>query len=209
MRLGLLGDFNRANALAVAGVWHALGWSVAAIAATLTTLEPVPGRLQMVGAVEDRDRPLVVVDYAHTPAALTNVLRALRPVAAARGGRLWCVFGAGGDRDRGKRPEMSRAAAADADRVVLTSDNPRGEDPQRILIDLRDGLDREPHFIEVDRRRAIDRAVGEADGADVILLAGKGHEDYQEIAGQRRPFSDLAVARAAHERRSAAARGPA
>ena len=170
---------------------------------------PVPGRLQMVGAVEDRDRPLVVVDYAHTPAALTNVLRALRPVAAARGGRLWCVFGAGGDRDRGKRPEMSRAAAADADRVVLTSDNPRGEDPQRILIDLRDGLDREPHFIEVDRRRAIDRAVGEADGADVILLAGKGHEDYQEIAGQRRPFSDLAVARAAHERRSAAARGPA
>ena len=173
VRLALLGNFNRGNALAVAGVWLALGWSPEAIADALAGLEPVPGRLQMVGAPDDVSRPLLVIDYAHTPDALSNVLEALRPVTAARGGKLWCLFGAGGDRDRGKRPVMSEAAAGQADVVVLTSDNPRSEDPQAILADL---------------------------------LAGKGHEDYQEIAGVRLPFSDLDVARAAHAKRAAVAR---
>ena len=200
VRLGLLGDFNRANALAVAGVWHALGWSIDAIATALAGLQPVPGRLQMVGAAEDLGQPLVVVDYAHTPDALSNVLQALRPIAAARGGRLWCLFGAGGDRDRGKRPDMSRAAAAAADRLVLSSDNPRSEAPRQILADLLAGLTQPPWLTEIDRARAIDQAVAQADAADVILLAGKGHENYQEIAGQRHPFSDLAQARAAHDR---------
>ena len=207
VRLGLLGGFNRANALAVAGVWHALGWPIDAIAEALAGLEPVPGRLQMVGEVADLARPLLVIDYAHTPDALSNVLEALRPVATARGGRLWCLFGAGGDRDRGKRPVMSRAAAEGADFVVLTSDNPRSEDPLAILADLEAGLATPPRFIEADRRRAIERATRQADGADVILLAGKGHEDYQEIAGVRHPFSDLVVARAAYDHLAAAGKG--
>ena len=145
----------------------------------------------------DISRPLVVVDYAHTPDALTNVLSALREVATQRGGRLCCVFGAGGNRDRGKRPDMAHAVEALADRVVITSDNPRDEDPQRILADVSAGLKTPAWRTEVDRRVAIDAAIAGADAADVVLIAGKGRETTQEIAGVFHPFSDPDVARAA------------
>ena len=147
--------------------------------------------------IHDTTRPLVVVDYAHTPDALTNVLSALREVATQRGGRLCCVFGAGGNRDRGKRPDMAHAVEALADRVVVTSDNPRDEDPQRIMADVAAGLKAPAWRTEVDRRAAIDAAIADADAADVVLIAGKGRETTQEIAGVFHPFSDPDVARAA------------
>jgi UDP-N-acetylmuramoyl-L-alanyl-D-glutamate--2,6-diaminopimelate ligase len=131
-----------------------------------------------------------VVDYAHTPDALARTLEALRPVAMSRGGALWCVFGAGGNRDPGKRPMMGHVAQRGADRLVITSDNPRDEEPFRIVSDLRAGLTREPFATELDRARAIAIAVESAGRDDVILIAGKGHETYQEIRGQRLPFSD-------------------
>jgi UDP-N-acetylmuramoyl-L-alanyl-D-glutamate--2,6-diaminopimelate ligase len=141
------------------------------------------------------DAPLVVVDYAHTPDALEKVLGALRPLAQERGGRLAIVFGAGGDRDPSKRPLMGAVAKRFADRVLVTSDNPRGEDPREIIRQI--GLAES----EVDRARAIERAIDEASPADVVLIAGKGHEAYQEIAGRRLPFSDADVARAAAAKR--------
>jgi UDP-N-acetylmuramoyl-L-alanyl-D-glutamate--2,6-diaminopimelate ligase len=146
------------------------------------------------------DRPLVVVDYAHTPDALEKVLSALKPVAQARGGRLVAVFGAGGGRDKAKRSVMGSVAAARADRVVLTSDNPRGEDPQAIVEAIRVGVSGDC-AVELDRAKAIDAAIAEAEAADVVLIAGKGHEGFQEIAGRRLPFSDAAVAGAALARR--------
>jgi UDP-N-acetylmuramoyl-L-alanyl-D-glutamate--2,6-diaminopimelate ligase len=153
--------------------------------------------MQVVG-----EQPLVVIDYAHTPDALEKVLLALRPVADARGGRLIAVFGAGGDRDPGKRPAMGAAAARIADRVLLTSDNPRGEDPLEIIRQIAKGMEK-GHEVEVDRAGAIGKAVADADARDVVLVAGKGHEDYQEIAGKRSAFSDEATARAALARRGA------
>jgi len=157
-------------------------------------LPPVPGRMQQVG-----DRPLVVIDYAHTPDALDKVLQALRPVARERGGRLIAVFGAGGDRDAAKRPVMGRVVSRLADRVVVTSDNPRSEDPGRIIDAILGGMAGNCE-IEVDRAKAIEAAIAGADDADVVLIAGKGHESYQEIAGRRLPFSDASVARAALQR---------
>ena len=186
-----LGTFNLSNALGVLGCLVAKGIPFAQAAALLETLPPVPGRMQKIG-----DRPLVVVDYAHTPDALEKVLSALRPVAAARGGRLAVVFGAGGDRDAAKRPAMGQVAARLADQVVLTSDNPRGEDPRMIIGAIRGGVGRDC-TVEPDRAKAIEGAIGAAREADVVLIAGKGHEAYQEIAGQRLPFSDAAVAAAA------------
>ena len=164
----------------------------------LSELQPPPGRMERLGGSGE---PLVVVDYAHTPDALHNALAALRPVADARGGRLVVVFGCGGDRDPGKRPQMGAVAEAGADRVIVTSDNPRREAPAAIIADIVGGMERPE--IEADRATAIRRAVSVADVADVVLLAGKGHENYQEIAGQRLPFSDLAQARAALAGRSA------
>jgi len=190
-----LGEFNVANALGVLGCLVAYGMPFAQAAQALAELPPVPGRLQRVG-----EAPLTVVDYAHSPDALEQVLQALRPVAAARGGRLIAVFGAGGDRDRGKRAPMGAVASRLADRVVLTSDNPRGEDPLAIIRDLEQGM-RAPHEVEPDRARAIEAAITAADGADVVLISGKGHEPWQESGGRRVPFSDAAVARAALERR--------
>jgi UDP-N-acetylmuramoyl-L-alanyl-D-glutamate--2,6-diaminopimelate ligase len=157
----------------------------------LKRLPAVPGRMQQVG-----ERPLVVVDYAHTPDALEKVLQALRPVAAERGGRLVVVFGAGGDRDPAKRPVMGRVVARLADHAVVTSDNPRSEEPMRIIADIESGMENR-HDVEPDRARAIDAAIRAAADADVVLIAGKGHESYQEIAGVRLPFSDQSVARAA------------
>ena len=140
----------------------------------------------------------MLVDYAHTPDALQQALMALQPLASRPAGRLWVVVGCGGDRDPGKRPQMAAAAEAQADEVVLTSDNPRSEDPQVILAQMRAGL-RHPErvTVEVDRARAIGLAAVRAQVADVVLVAGKGHEDYQEIQGVRRPFSDRDEVRAA------------
>jgi len=144
--------------------------------------------------------PLVVIDYAHSPDALENVLRALRPEAQARGGALAVVFGAGGDRDRAKRAPMGEVASRLADRVLLTSDNPRSEDPLAILREIAAGIGGRVAQ-EPDRARAIEAAVAAAAAADVVLVAGKGHERTQEIAGRRLPFSDADVARAALARR--------
>ncbi len=192
--LRLLGRFNASNALAVAAAWLESGVAFDDAMALLETLAPVSGRMQQI----DRPaRPLAVIDYAHSPDALDSVLATLRPVAAARGGRLWCVFGCGGDRDPGKRPQMGAIAGRLADRVVITSDNPRSEAPEAIIAQIAAGLGTTPHQIEPDRARAIEQALAAADPADVVLIAGKGHEDYQEIAGVRTPFSDAAVASAA------------
>jgi UDP-N-acetylmuramoyl-L-alanyl-D-glutamate--2,6-diaminopimelate ligase len=192
-----LGRFNVANALGVLGCLVASGMPFAQAAAALGSLPPVPGRMQRVG-----DTPLTVVDYAHSPDALDKVLQALRPAAEARGGRLMIVFGAGGDRDRGKRAQMGAVASRLADRIVLTSDNPRSEDPMAILRDIEEGVGA-PHAVEPDRARAIEQSLAQAADADVVLIAGKGHEQWQEIAGRRVPFSDADVARACLARRRA------
>ena len=198
VRINQLGRFNLANALGVLGCLLAHGIPFAEAVQRLGELPPVPGRMQQIGA-----RPLAVIDYAHSPDALEKVLQALRPVAAQRGGKLVAVFGAGGDRDAAKRPLMGAVVARLADRVVVTSDNPRGEDPLAIIRQIEAGM-QQPHVVEADRARAIELAVAQADAADVILVAGKGHEDYQEIAGKRLPFSDAQTARAALARRGAA-----
>jgi UDP-N-acetylmuramoyl-L-alanyl-D-glutamate--2,6-diaminopimelate ligase len=195
LQLPTLGRFNVSNALGVLGCLVAKGIPFAEAARLLASLPPVPGRMQAVG-----EAPLVVIDYAHTPDALDNVLRALRPVAAARGGRLAVVFGAGGDRDPSKRAPMGAIAARLADRVLVTSDNPRSEDPLVIIEAVKRGApDGET---EPDRARAIEQAILEANRADVVLIAGKGHETYQEIAGKRSHFSDEEQARAALARRT-------
>ena len=201
VRSTLVGAYNAHNLLAVIGGLRALGVTLADAAATVPLLTPVPGRMQRVGDA----RVEVVVDYAHTPDALEKVLQSLRPLAAARGGKLWCVFGCGGNRDATKRPLMGAIAARLADRVVLTSDNPRDEAPGFILSQILAGVagHDEVDVVE-DRREAIAHAVAGAADGDVVLLAGKGHEDYQEIRGERRPFLDEAEARAALARRQEA-----
>ncbi len=198
-----LGRYSVSNALGVLGCLIARGIEFHDAAARLADLPQVPGRMQALGGGA---RPLVVVDYAHTPDALEKVLHALRPAAAARGGVLVAVFGAGGDRDPSKRPLMGRVAAQFADRVVLTSDNPRGEDPRAILAAIESGIGEaiggtmSRCLLEPDRARAIEAAIGEAAAGDVVLIAGKGHETYQDVAGRRVPFSDVDVAGAALER---------
>ena len=192
VRAGVLGAFNVSNLLAVLGTLMAAGISFDAAVKAVATLQPVPGRLERIGG---GGQPLVVVDYAHTPDALEKALDALRPTLAA-GHRLICVFGCGGDRDPGKRPLMGRIAARAADKAIVTSDNPRSEDPRAIIDQILAGMDRAAEAIE-DRQVAIFSAVHQAKRGDIVLLAGKGHEAYQEIAGVRHPFSDREVARAA------------
>lgn len=190
VRSALIGDYNVHNLLVVIGGLRALGVPLDEAVSVVPRLTPVPGRMQRVGA--DAGSPEVVVDYAHTPDALEKVLSSLRPLAAARGGRLVCVFGCGGNRDASKRPLMGGIAERGADRVVVTSDNPRDEAPEAIVADIVAGLARpDAATVEVDRRAAIAAAVAGAAPADVVLLAGKGHEDYQELRGVRHPFSDL------------------
>lgn len=196
-QLDALGRFNVSNALGVVGALVAQGMAFGEAVRRLEGLPQVPGRMQRLGGER---APLVVIDYAHTPDALEQVLRALRPVAEARGGRLVAVFGAGGERDRAKRAPMGAAASRLADRIVLTSDNPRSEDPLAILREIEAGVEA-PHVVEPERARAIDAAIAEAADADVVLLAGKGHETTQEIAGRRFPFSDAEAAGAALGRR--------
>ena len=200
VRSRLVGDFNASNLLAVLGALRALGVDLERAVAVLPRLTPVPGRMERVAARPGQ--PEVVVDFAHTPDALDKALNALRPLAAARGGRLWCLFGCGGNRDASKRPLMGAMAGRLADRVVLTSDNPRDEDPAAILAQIRAGVAHGAH-VEVieDRRAAIERAIEQADAADLLLLAGKGHEDYQELAGVKRPFVDQQIASQALARR--------
>jgi UDP-N-acetylmuramyl-tripeptide synthetase len=193
---GLLGRYNVSNLLATAAVLHDAGLMPGEIARRLSGLTPPPGRLERLGG---GDEPLIVVDYAHTPDALANALSALRPVAGARGGKLQVVFGCGGNRDKGKRSQMGAVAEQGADRVLVTSDNPRDEDAKSIIDAILGGLVHAE--VEIDRRLAIARAVAEAAPADVILIAGKGHETYQEIAGERLPFSDLEQARTALAKR--------
>jgi UDP-N-acetylmuramoyl-L-alanyl-D-glutamate--2,6-diaminopimelate ligase len=197
-RVSQLGRFNMANALGVLGCLIAYGLPFEASIKLLSKLPPVSGRMEQVG-----DEPLVVVDYAHTPDALEKVLQALRPVAAQRGGRLVAVFGAGGDRDAAKRPVMGAVVGRLTDRAVVTSDNPRSEEPLKIISQIEAGMDR-AYDVEPDRAKAIELAIAQANAEDVILVAGKGHENYQEIAGKRLPFSDAAVARDALARRSRA-----
>ena len=201
VRSTLVGDYNASNLLAVIGGLRALGVSLVDAVAVVPQLTPVPGRMQRVAAKVDG--PEVIVDYAHTPDALEKVLQALRPLASARGGRLWSVFGCGGNRDATKRPLMGEIAARAADEVIVTSDNPRNEDAQQILAQIVAGMQgQRKHVVATpDRREAIAAAVARAQASDVILIAGKGHEDYQEIAGVKHPFSDVAEAEAALARR--------
>ena len=204
----LIGEFNVHNLLAVIGGLRALGVSLEDAAAACAGLAPVPGRMQRIAlgdAAVDATLPQVVVDYAHTPDALEKVLQTLQPFARERGGELWCVFGCGGDRDATKRPMMGALAERLAQHVVATSDNPRGEAPRFILSQILAGVvGHDDVDVIEDRAEAIAHAVARADARDVIVVAGKGHEDYQEIAGERRPFSDAAQALAALERRAAA-----
>jgi UDP-N-acetylmuramoyl-L-alanyl-D-glutamate--2,6-diaminopimelate ligase len=201
----LIGDYNVHNLLAVIGGLRALGVMLADAARVAGLVTPVPGRMQRVaaGAV---GQPEVVVDYAHTPDALEKVIAALRPLATARGGSLHCVFGCGGDRDATKRPLMGEIAARLADAVVVTSDNPRTEDPQKIVDQIADGaFDGNPVVKIVDRRAAIAQVLAGAGENDVVLIAGKGHEDYQEINAVRQPFSDVEEALAGLKKRGLAA----
>ena len=188
----LVGRYNVSNLLAIAAVLHDAGMTAADIVRRLSELAAPAGRMERLGGSGE---PLVVVDYAHTPDALENALNALRPAAEARGGKLCVIFGCGGDRDPGKRPVMGEIAERLADRALVTSDNPRGEAPEKIIDDIVGGM--RVALVEPDRAAAIARAIGEADEADVVLIAGKGHERYQEIAGVRHPFSDTEQARAA------------
>jgi UDP-N-acetylmuramoyl-L-alanyl-D-glutamate--2,6-diaminopimelate ligase len=186
----LVGNFNISNVLAVLGALMAKGVTLRAAVDAIEALTPAPGRMQQVGG---QDAPMVVIDYAHTPDALEKTLLALRQVARERGGQLWCVFGCGGDRDPGKRPQMG-AIAQIAEHVLVTSDNPRGEEAGAIIAAIVAGMDpdsAESRFQTIeDRAAAILSAVKHAAKLDVILLAGKGHEPYQEIKGRKMPFSD-------------------
>lgn len=201
LQTAVIGVYNVSNLLGVLAALRALGVPLVRAVQACAALQPVPGRMERIVVA---DQPLVAVDYAHTPDALEQALRALRPLAAERGGQLWCVFGCGGDRDAGKRPLMGAAAQRQADWVVVTSDNPRSENPAHIIHQILQGtIAGETVRAEPDRAAAIALALVEADVRDVVLIAGKGHEDYQETAGERRPFSDMAQARVALQARGA------
>ncbi|MFM5571307.1 UDP-N-acetylmuramoyl-L-alanyl-D-glutamate--2,6-diaminopimelate ligase [Aeromonas veronii] len=188
----LLGRFNVSNVLAAMGVMLVLGYDFNELLATAPQLQPVTGRMECFGG---GDTPLAVVDYAHTPDALEKALQALRVHCT---GQLWCLVGCGGDRDRGKRPMMAAMAEQYADRVILTDDNPRTEEPARIMADMVAGL-RDPAAVHVehDRVKAISLAIGQASKQDIILVAGKGHEDYQIIGTDKRHYSDRETVAAA------------
>lgn len=195
----LIGQYNISNVLGVLASMRALGVPLAQAVHACGQLRPVPGRMERIARA---NQPLVAVDYAHTPDALVNALQALQPLTEQRGGKLWCVFGCGGDRDAIKRPRMGAAAQQNADEVIVTSDNPRSEDPLGIVREILQGTVAGPRLrTEPDRAAAIALALQEAAPADVVLIAGKGHEAWQETAGERRPFVDLEHARAALERR--------
>jgi UDP-N-acetylmuramoyl-L-alanyl-D-glutamate--2,6-diaminopimelate ligase len=186
----LVGAFNAENLLVALGALLTQGMSLPAACAALGAAAPAPGRMEVLGGTPGK--PWVVIDYAHTPDALQRVLTSLEDAAS---GELWCVFGCGGDRDRGKRPLMGAVAADLADRIVLTDDNPRSEDPAAIVEEIRAGIGEHPRVSVVhDRRKALETAIERARPGDVVLIAGKGHEDEQIVGSERRPYSDRAVA---------------
>jgi len=195
VRSGLLGAFNVSNLLAAAGTLALLGMPWTRVLHQLEIMHPVPGRMHCLGG--EPNQPVVVVDYAHTPDALQQALKALR---SHLHGRLVCVFGCGGDRDRGKRPMMAQVAESLADQLVLTTDNPRNEEPSAIFEDMLGGLERpaDAQIVE-DRGTAIRQAIRGSSEGDIVLVAGKGHEAWQESRGQKIPFSDEAAVRAALE----------
>jgi UDP-N-acetylmuramoyl-L-alanyl-D-glutamate--2,6-diaminopimelate ligase len=200
LRSGLVGKFNVMNMMAGIATALSLGIAPAAIEARLPQFETVPGRLEKV-TVEPEQDITIVVDYAHTPDGLEKVLNAMRPFVV---NRLVVVFGCGGDRDRTKRPKMGEIAVRLADRVFVTSDNPRTEDPAQILADIKAGIttDQEKEVIyEIDRRKAIEVAILSAQPGDTIVIAGKGHEDYQIIGTTKYPFDDRIEARQALRKR--------
>ena len=209
LRSALLGRFNAANMLGTLAVLLVSGVELQEALRKLSELQAVAGRMQTLGG---QGQPSVVVDYAHTPDALEKVLDALREVTLSAGGRLICVFGCGGDRDRGKRPMMGKVAAQRADVCIVTSDNPRSEDPHDIIDAIVSGIESGladkagSYQVVEDRAQAIALAIGSAQAADTVLLAGKGHEDYQEINGVKQVFSDVAEARYALKRWSVPAR---
>jgi UDP-N-acetylmuramyl-tripeptide synthetase len=190
----VVGDYNAANLLGVIGALRALGVSLDDAAQAIAQCTAVSGRMELIGGDQ---QPLAVVDYAHTPDALAKAVHALRPVSMMRGGNLWCVFGCGGNRDASKRPLMAQAAQA-ADQIIVTSDNPRHEKAQDIAAQIMAGFTQPAKAtLVLARAQAIAHAVANARANDVLLIAGKGHEDYQEIAGEKHPFSDRAVVQAA------------
>jgi len=198
----VIGQYNVSNLLGVIAAMRAMGIALDDAVRACGALLPVPGRMERIVMT---GQPLVAVDYAHTPDALDKALTALRPLSRQRGGELWCVFGCGGDRDATKRPLMAAVVEKDADHVVVTSDNPRSEKPESIISQVLLGLSHAKCVqVQADRARAIAETISAAGDNDVILIAGKGHEDYQEIAGVKHAFSDQDHARRALEARAAA-----
>ena len=182
----LLGDFNASNLALVLAALLADGVAPEDAIPALAEVAAPPGRMEVVSGSDQQ--PIAIVDYSHTPDALEKVLSALRRHAT---GQIWCVFGCGGERDQGKRPLMGEIATRFADRVIVTSDNPRGEDPLAIIADIEAGITEADHVVTIeDRREAIARALDEAGPDDIVLVAGKGHEAFQEVAGEKLPFSD-------------------
>jgi UDP-N-acetylmuramoyl-L-alanyl-D-glutamate--2,6-diaminopimelate ligase len=208
VEVGTLGTFNVSNLLSVLGVLLEVGVPFNAAITRIEKLESVNGRMERLGGRVASDEPLVVIDYAHTPDALDKTLTALRPIAQARGGELVCMFGCGGDRDATKRPLMGEIAERLADQVVITSDNPRSEDPVSIIGQIAAGMTDAAKARRVeDRASAILQAIRSAAREDVVLLAGKGHEATQEIMGKKRAFSDQDHARLALAARATQQRG--
>jgi UDP-N-acetylmuramyl-tripeptide synthetase len=196
----LVGEYNVSNLLGVIAALRSLGIDLHAACQAVSQCSAVPGRMQ---SLAQANAPLVVVDYAHTPDALEKVLAALRPITQSRGGQLHCVFGCGGDRDAAKRPLMAAAAERGAAHIVVTSDNPRSEVPGAIIAQIVAGLSAPARAqIEPDRALAIAHTVAQASAQDVVLIAGKGHEDYQDIAGTKHPFSDVVHAQKALQKRA-------
>ena len=195
VRLPLIGKFNIYNSLAALAAANALGIQLRSAVMALASAPPVPGRLELVEAKRNYQ---VYVDYAHTDDALHNVLRTLRDLNP---NRLIVVFGCGGNRDRAKRPLMAQAAEQWADHAIVTSDNPRGEEPEAIIRDIEKGFQKRGYEVIVDRRQAIERAVSLAGARDIVVIAGKGHETYQQFADETVPFDDVKTAKAAIEAR--------
>ena len=188
----LLGRFNAQNFAAALGALCVTGYDFQAALAALSRIRPATGRMD---CIIQPNKPLVVVDYAHTPDALEKALTTLREIRQPES-QLWCVFGCGGDRDRGKRPLMGAVASQFADRVVVTSDNPRTEQPQAIIADILPAVP-QPALVEPDRKAAIEQTIAQAQAQDIVLIAGKGHETYQDVQGVKHHFSDFEVAQGA------------
>ncbi|MDR2335684.1 MAG: UDP-N-acetylmuramoyl-L-alanyl-D-glutamate--2,6-diaminopimelate ligase [Burkholderiaceae bacterium] len=199
----VIGLYNVSNLLGVIAALRSLGIALEHALWACAQLTPVPGRMERITSA---GQPMVAVDYSHTPDALEKALQALQPMARERGGKLWCVFGCGGNRDPGKRPHMGAIAQRFSDEVVVTSDNPRNEEPMSIIEQILKGTTPAQTLrVQADRAQAISETLAAAAAQDVVLIAGKGHEDYQEVRGERHHFSDIEQARAALAQRGGAA----